>query len=319
MVVDSLIFLMVVEVVVIKTVRLYIVYFSIGMLGAITLPAAAQNLAFTSSPVQGNVHMLEPANTYGNVGIFAGDEGILIVDSHFQQTVGELFSEVEKISSAEVKFLINTHVHPDHIGGNSLLADYGVTIVAHDLVRMQMLSEIQIPRNGGTFTPQPAESARPVLTYTDAITFHLNGEEVRVFHAPPAHTGGDSFVYFVGSDVLHLGDVFRTRRYPIIDHYNGGSFLGMIDAMGLAIGMAGPNTKVIPGHGTGFTDRDGMIEFQQLLFTLRDRVQDLIDQDYSIEEILEARPSSDLDADWGDDPGWTADDLLPIIYQELNE
>lgn len=281
--------------------------------------ALAQNWTFTPHAVQGNVHMLEPVNTFGNVGVFAGEDGVLIIDSHFQPAVGALLSEVEKISSAEIKFLINTHVHPDHISGNSLLADYGVTIIAHDLVRLQMLSEIQIPRNGGTFRPQPEEGARPVLTYTDAITFHLNGEEVRVFHAPPAHTGGDSFVYFTGSDVLHLGDVFRTRRYPIIDHYNGGSFLGMIDAMGLAIGMAGPNTKVIPGHGIGFTDRDGMIEFQNLLFELRDRVQALIDQDYSIEEVLEAKPTSDLDTEWGDDPGWTATDLLPIIYQELTD
>lgn len=279
--------------------------------------AQAQNWTFESYPVQGNVHMLEPVNTFGNIGVFAGDEGVLLVDSHFQPAVGELLAEVEQISSSEVKFLINTHVHPDHIGGNGLLADYGVTVVAHDLVRLQMLSELRTPRRGGSFRPQPEANARPVLTYTDAITFHLNGEEVRVFHAPPAHTGGDSFVYFVGSDVLHLGDVFRTRRYPIIDHYNGGSFLGMIDAMGLAIGMAGPNTKVIPGHGTGFTDRDGMIEFQNLLFELRDRVQALIDQDYSIEEVLEAKPTSDLDPEWGDDPGWTATDLLPIIYEEL--
>jgi cyclase len=277
----------------------------------------AQDWSFTSYQVQGNVHMLEPANTNGNIGVLTGADGVLLVDSHFQPAVAEIISEVEKLSDQDIKFVVNTHVHPDHIGGNSLLADYGVTIVAHDLVRMQMLEELRIPRRGGTFFPMPAESARPVLTFSEAISFHLNGEEVRVFHAPPAHTGGDSFVYFTGSDVLHLGDVFRTNMYPIIDHYNGGSFLGMIDAMGLAIGMAGPNTKVIPGHGKGVSDRQGMIDYQNLLFTLRDRVQSHIDEGHSVEEMLAAEPTRDLDPRWGGIPSWTAADLLPIIYIEL--
>ena len=287
--------------------------------GLVEQPLIAQSWTFTSYHVQGNVHMLEPANTNGNVGVLVGDDGVLLVDSHFQPAVAEILSEVGKLTNEGVKFVVNTHVHPDHIGGNSLLADYGVTIVAHDQVRMQMLEELRIPRRGGTFFPMPAESARPVLTYSEAISFHLNGEEVRVFHAPPAHTGGDSFVYFTESDVLHLGDVFRTNMYPIIDHYNGGSFLGMIDAMGLAIGMAGPNTKVIPGHGEGFTDRRGMVDYQNLLFTLRDRVQEHVEQGHSIEQILAAEPTKDLDARWGGVPSWTAVDLLPIIYQELTQ
>lgn len=277
----------------------------------------AQDWTFTSYQVQGNVHMLEPVNTNGNIGVLTGADGVLLVDSHYQPAVAEIIAEVEKLSDQDIKFVVNTHVHPDHIGGNSLLADYGVTIVAHDLVRVQMLEELRTPRRGGTFWPMPAESARPVLTFSEAISFHLNGEEVRVFHAPPAHTGGDSFVYFTGSDVLHLGDVFRTNMYPIIDHYNGGSFLGMIDAMGLAIGMAGPNTKVIPGHGEGVSDRQGMLDYQNLLFTLRDRVQSHIDEGHSVEEMLAAEPTRDLDPRWGGIPSWTAADLLPIIYIEL--
>lgn len=140
---------------------------------------------------------------------------------------------------------------------------------------------------------------------------------MEVFLAPPAHTDGDSFVYFTESDVLHLGDVFRTNMYPIIDHYNGGSFLGMIEAMGLAIGMAGPETKIIPGHGFGVADRDDMLEVQSLLFTLRDRVQALIDEGLDLDAILAEKPTADLDDRWGGVPSWTASDLLPIIYSEL--
>lgn len=277
----------------------------------------AQQRTFTPHPVQGQLYMLEPANTNGNVGVMVGEDGVLLVDSHFQPAVPQLLEEVAALTDEDIKFLVNTHIHPDHIGGNSLLADYGVTIVAHDLVRVQMLKELRVPRRGGTFYPMPDPRSRPVLTYTDAISFHLNGEEVQVFHAPPAHTGGDSFVYFTGSDVLHLGDVFRTNMYPIIDHYNGGSFLGMIEAMGLAIGMAGPDTKVIPGHGQEPSDRQGMIDYQNLLFTLRDRVQEFVDRGASVEQMLAAKPTEDLDARWGGVPSWTAVDLLPIIYQEL--
>lgn len=273
---------------------------------------------FTHYYVQGNVHMFEPENTNGNPGVLVGDDGILLIDSHFDFSVDDLLSSIGEISDAEVNFVVNTHVHPDHIGGNNKLASYGVTILAHDTVRLQMLQDIRIPRRGGIFSPEPPEAARPVITYSEAISFHLNGEEVRVFLAPPAHTGGDSFVYFKGSDVLHLGDVFRTNMYPIIDKFNGGSFHGMIEAMGLAIGMAGPNTKVIPGHGSGPTDREGMITYQNLLFTMRDRVKEMKEEGMTVEEIVAAQPMSDFDDRYGQIPSWTADDVIPIIFEELS-
>jgi len=186
--------------------------------------------------------MLEPANTNGNVGVLSGEDGILLIDDHFDFSVDSLLRSIAAISNEEVRFVVNTHVHPDHMGGNNKLVAFGVTIIAHDTVRLQMLKDIRIPRRGGIFMDQPPAAARPILTYNEAISFHVNGEEVRVFLSPPAHTGGDSFVYFMGSDVLHLGDVFRTNMYPIIDSYNGGSFLGMIEAMGVAIGY-GPYDK----------------------------------------------------------------------------
>ena len=269
--------------------------------------------------VQGNVHMFEPANTNGNPGALVGDDGILLIDSHFDFSVEDLLVSLGEVSDQEINFVVNTHVHPDHIGGNNKLAAYGVTILAHDSVRLQMLEEIRIPRRGGSYSPAPAPAARPVITYSEAISFHLNGEEVRVFLAPPAHTGGDSFVYFMGSDVLHLGDVFRTNMYPIIDKHNGGSFHGMIEAMGLAIGMAGPNTKVIPGHGAGPSDREGMIVYQQLLFTMRDRVQALMEEGMSAEDIIAAEPMADYDERYGGIPSWTSVDVIPIIYEELSE
>jgi len=288
------------------------------VLMTVTSSTQGQNaFAFKIYPVQGSVHMLEAPGAGGNIGVFSGDDGVLLVDDRFDQDVAALLEAVATITDESIDFVINTHIHPDHIGGNNKLAAYGVTILAHDSVRLRMLKELRIPRGGGIFLDQPPLAARPVVTYSDGISFYLNDEQIKVFLAPPAHTDGDSFVHFVESDVLHLGDVFRTNMYPIIDTYNGGSFLGMIDAMGLAIGIAGPDTKVIPGHGEGVADRDDMLEVETMLLTLRDRVQALISDGATLEQVLAAQPTLDLDARWGDEPSWTATDLLPIIYAEM--
>ncbi len=283
-----------------------------------TAVLAQAGSSFQVHELRGNVHMLEAPGGGGNIAVMSGPDGVLLVDDRFDQDVPALLSAVGEITAEPIDFVINTHIHPDHIGGNNQLAAYGVTILAHDSVRVRMLEELRIPRRGGIYYDQPPAAARPVITYSEGISFHLNGETVQIFLAPPAHTDGDSFVYFSGSDVLHLGDVFRTNMYPIIDRYNGGSFLGMIAAMGLAIGMAGPETLVIPGHGFGVSDRDGMLEVQALLFTLRDRVQALIDQDMTLEQVLAADPTADLDQRWGQVASWNASDLLPVIFAELS-
>lgn len=281
--------------------------------------AAAQqtNSFFKVTHVAGNVHMLEAPDTDGNIGVFSGPDGVLLIDDRYDRDTDNLLAAVRSVSDAEIRFVVNTHVHPDHIGGNNNLAAYGVTILAHDDVRLRMLTELRIPRRGGITFPQPPAGALPVITYSDAISFHLNGEEVRVFIAPPAHTDGDSFVHFLGSDVMHLGDVFRTNMYPIIDVYNGGSFLGMIEAMELAITLAGPATKVIPGHGSGVSDRAGMQEVLSMLYDIRDRVANLVEQGLTLEQTVAAAPIAHLDARWGGVPSWTATDLIPIIYEEL--
>ncbi len=272
---------------------------------------------FRVYPVAGKVHMLEAPDAGGNIGVFSGEDGILLIDDRWDQDTPALLAALKTISDADIRFLVNTHIHPDHIGGNNNLAAYGVTILAHDSVRLKMLTELRIPRRGGINFPQPPEQARPVITYSDAISFHLNGEEVRVFLAPPAHTDGDSFVHFMQSDVLHLGDVFRTNMYPIIDKFNGGSFLGMIAAMEIAISLAGPDTKVIPGHGVGVSDRAGMVEVLTMLTTIKDRVQNLINGGNTLADVLSAQPLADLDERWGSVPSWSAADVIPIVYEEL--
>ena len=161
---------------------------------------------------------------------------------------------------------------------------------------LETRERLRFPRGGGRFAPQPPVGARPVVTYNDTVSFHFNGAEVRAFLAPPAHTDGDTFVYFPDSDVLHLGDVFRTTSYPIIDVYNGGTLAGTIDALRMAIDMAGPETKVIPGHGLHIVGRDAMVEFLEMIVDVRDQVQTMIADGQTLDQVMAARPTAEYDA-----------------------
>ena len=218
--------------------------------------------------------------------MFVGSEGVLLVDALFAPLTDRLTAAVRQVSDAEIRFLVNTHIHPDHIGGNENLAELGVLIFAHDNVRLRTLNPLLIPRGGGRFWPQPTVGARPVITYNDTVSFHLNGEEVRAFLAPPAHTDGDTFVYFPDSDVLHLGDVFRTTSYPIIDVYNGGTLAGTVEALQMAIDMAGPDTKVIPGHGLSVVGRQEMVQFLEMIVDIREQVRTLIADGNHLEGVM---------------------------------
>jgi glyoxylase-like metal-dependent hydrolase (beta-lactamase superfamily II) len=162
----------------------------------------------------------------------------------------------------------------------------GVLILARDEVRVR-LAETQAPE------------ALPVLTYSDAITIHLNGDEVHAFPVPPAHTDGDSYIHFREADVLHLGDVFRTTGFPYIDLANGGTLDGTIAALGAAIGLAGPDTKIIPGHG-GISTREDVMEFRDMIIEVKARVAALVEQGMNFEQVVAARPTADYEAKWGD-------------------
>jgi|TARA_B110000196_G_scaffold220889_1_gene189942 cyclase len=269
-------------------------------------------------PVAGNVYMVQRPGGGGNIGAQIGSDGVLLVDSLFTTLTSRLVEAIGSVTDEEIRFLINTHIHVDHVGGNANLAEMGVVIFSHKNTRLRFFDDqARVPRNGGSFMPSQPAVARPLITFDDSMNFHMNGEDVYVFYVPPAHTDGDVFVYFPESDVMHLGDVFRTTSYPIIDIYNGGSLRGTIAALDMAIDLATPETKVIPGHGLEIVGIDAVIDFRDMILDIQGKVLDMIREGKKLDEVMAARPTAEYDDEWTNDPGWGPSDFVPIVYYQL--
>jgi glyoxylase-like metal-dependent hydrolase (beta-lactamase superfamily II) len=234
--------------------------------------------------VVGNVHYLEGQG--GNVGLLVGDDGVLMIDDQFAPLSEKLVAAMRTLSNKPIRMLINTHVHGDHTGGNENFGKMGIDIVAHDNVR------VRLARGVNNAAPSPAV-ALPVVTYGDTMKLHLNGETVTIGKLPPAHTDGDSYIHFANADVIHVGDVFRTVGYPGVDGNNGGTVKGTIDALQAIVDMAGPNTKIIPGHGVVST-REDVAAFRANTIEAQRRITELIKQGMTVEQVVAANPTADL-------------------------
>jgi len=276
---------------------------SVLALAASVLPTALSGQGRDMSQVQiiphqvtGGIYYLEGQG--GNIGLSVGEDGVVMIDDQFAPLTERILAAIRQINPGEIRFLINTHVHGDHTGGNENLGRLGILILARDAVRVRLMATA------------PAV-ALPVLTFSEPISIHLNGEQVRTIPVAPAHTDGDSFIHFVNSDVLHLGDVFRTVGYPFIDTATGGTLQGMLDAVGVAIGMAGPNTKIIPGHGTVATRAD-VIAYRDMILDVKTRVAALVAQGMNYDQVAAAHPTARYDADRGD-----PERFLRAVYTEV--
>jgi cyclase len=264
-----------------------------------------------TTKISANFYTLEGQG--GTVGVLPGPDGVFVVDSQFAPLTGKLVAAIKAISNQPIKFLVDTHVHGDHTGGNANFANLGAIIFARD----QLRARLQHPApaaNGTPGTPAPA-AALPVITYDGPVTLHINGEEVRLIPIRRAHTDGDTLVYFPNADVIMSGDFYRSVQYPNIDRANGGSLNGMVDGLGELIGLAGPNTKIVPGHGP-IVDRTAVIAHRDALLAIRDRISKLIDQGKTLEEITAAKPTADFDGKTAQGPQ-TTDRLIVAVYAEL--
>lgn len=266
--------------------------------------------AYTSTEVAPGIYVLTGADGFGggNIGLLAGEDHIAMIDDGLVPTAGILLDYVNKVAGRPVDFVINTHVHGDHTGGNAHFAGKDAVIVAHDNVRKRLAAD-----------PEPAggSSGLPTISFADGVTFHLNGIEAQVHHLPEAHTDGDSFVVFPGANVIHTGDVLFNGMYPYIDLDNGGSVDGYIEAQRRIIERADSETRIIPGHGDIATKADLEAALAMLL-DARAAVKAEVDAGKSEEEVVAANPL----AAYHDKYDWefiTTERMTRTLYRGLTE
>ena len=233
----------------------------------------------------------------GNIGLSVGEDAVFMIDDQFAPLVPKIKAAIARITPKPVQFVMNTHFHFDHTGGNEAFGKEGAWIVAHDNVRRRMSSD-QVMSFIGARQPSSAKSALPVITVAGSISFHINGDEVHAFHVPNAHTDGDLIVHFRKSDIVHMGDVYFNGFYPFIDFGSGGSADGVIAAVDRVLALATDKTKVIPGHGPLASKAD-LQAYRDLLATVTQRVKQLRRDGRSDEEIRAAKPAADFDARYG--------------------
>ena len=283
--------------------------------------AVAQQTDFSKINIESqqlapNVYMLmgsDPASG-GNMALSTGADGSVLVDTEFAPLNAKILAAVKATGGSEVKFVINTHYHGDHTGGNEPLGKAGALIIAQDNVRVRMSTEQFMAAFNQKIPPSPA-AALPKVTFPSRATFYWNGQKVNVFHVENAHTDGDSIIHFTNANVIHTGDTYVKDQYPLIDRSSNGSLDGFIKSAEAVLALSDANTKIIPGHGA-LANKGDLQRFHDMLVTVRGSLKTLIDQGKTEDQAVAAKPTAQLDAQWG--KGFMkADDFVHAAYQSL--
>jgi glyoxylase-like metal-dependent hydrolase (beta-lactamase superfamily II) len=270
-------------------------------------------MAVVTEKVADGVYMLKGAG--GNIGLSVGEDAVFLVDDQYAPMTPKIKAAVAALTGQPVKFVLNTHWHGDHTGGNENLGSAGALIVAHDNVRKRMSTEQFVAFFNEKVPPAP-RVALPVVTFGENVTFHINGEEIHAFHVAPAHTDGDAVVHFRKTNVVHTGDLFFNGMYPFIDVDAGGSVAGMIAAADTLLAtVVKDDTRIIPGHGPLATRADYKA-FRDMLAAVRDAVGPLVKAGKTQEQVVAAKPTAALDARWGG--GFMKpDSFTGLVYADL--
>lgn len=249
----------------------------------------------------------------GTIGVLFGPDGVFMVDTQFAPLSEKIAAAIKQLTPQPIRFVVNTHVHGDHTGGDENFGKMGAVIISREELRYR-LAHPNPNANGTPGVPMPA-AGLPRMTYRDQLTLRMNGEEIQMIAIPRAHTDGDTMVYFPGLDVIMTGDFYRSIQYPNVDRANGGSLQGLIDGLGAVIGHAGPNTKIIPGHGAT-VDRNAVIAHRDVAMQIRDRVARLVDQGQTEDQVVAAKVTADLDAKV-QDAGTTGERFVRQVFAEV--
>ena len=251
----------------------------------------------------------------GNLGISIGDDGVFLIDDQFAPLTEKIQTAIAKLSDKPVRFVLNTHWHPDHTGGNEKLGKSGVTIVAHDSVRKRLsvdnfITMLQMD------APALQKPGLPVITFNEAMTFHMNNNDIRAWHVEHAHTDGDAIVHFKQANVLHMGDTYFAGMYPFIDTGSGGSVDGCIRAINQALDIANDKTVIIPGHGP-ISNKQELIAYRDMLKATTGRIKALLSKNASLAQVQADRPTADFDETYG--AGFIkSEQFVEMLYQELS-
>jgi len=274
---------------------------ALATLALVAAPAVAQDadpskVKLGVSEVTKGISVIEGVEGFagGNVGVSVGSDGVFIIDDELSMMSTKLLAALHKLSKQPVRFVIDTHWHSDHAGGNPALASAGAVILAHDNVR-QRLSAAQLVDEAKKKPGAKPGEGLPVVTFAEDVTLHLNGDTVHVFHVPPAHTDGDVVVHFTQANVIHTGDLFVIPGYPFVDLASGGNFEGFIGAADRILAVANKDTRIIPGHGK-VVGRAELEAWRAMLEQVRVRVAKLIADGKTLEQAIASKPTADLDA-----------------------
>ena len=272
-----------------------------------------------------NVYMLtgssgiDPSHedaTGGRIGVLAGPDGILMIDSQYAQLGEKVLAAVKKIDSGPIRYLVNTHIHRDHTAGNAFFARQGAVIFAREELRDGMVRLSQAPNAASNPVANPA--GFPVITYGmgPPVKIHMNGEVVDFIPIRAAHTGGDTNIKLEKANVLFIGDFYRNYGYPFIDINNGGSLKGMLEGLDLTMQSADANTTIVPGHGT-LIKRDAIVPYREMILAVTDKVHEMIREGKSLQEVLAAKVTAPYDAKVAGGTGSSAERFVSAVYQEL--
>lgn len=285
---------------------------TVAHLFTISTLRAEDEIIITTIPVADNIYMLTGKG--GNIGVFTGDDGTFVIDDQFAPMTSKILASIKSVGGETPRFLLNTHFHGDHTGGNENLGRKGALIVAHNNVRQRLVSGSFIKAFG--MKTKPANKvALPEVTFSKELTFHINDELVKAIHVAQAHTDGDSYIHFQKANVIHAGDIFFNGFYPYIDAAHGGSVKGMIQGVDEILALTDANSKIIPGHGP-LSDRTQLQAYRDMLDTAYNRLLTLKNQGISAQDAIKQGPLDDLEEKWGKGI-FTGQRWIDIIYPAI--